>query len=386
MEINNEATVQITEHSAVQTANDGDKKKKSSPKKALIILGVIVVVLVIIGIVGNSGPDKKAEKSIEKIGEVSVDSLSAIEEAESLFNELSDADKEKVENQDVLVSAREQYEKIKALYDAIEIIGEVTLEKSEDIENARKLFDACDESMQTKITNADKLIAAESALALLNAKEAEKLIADIGEVTFESKSKIEAAEKIYNGLSEEAKNAVSNYAVLTAAREKFNEVEKAEGSKRAAEAFALLDKSYDKVQGITWYEPTERPYYADTRSYVLPYIGIQNGNAWLRLAYWYTADDWIFWENLTIMVDGKKYYEYVGAFGTERDNDTEVWEYYDKAATDDDIEMLWAIANSVETIVRFQGDNYHYDLTISSSDKNAIKKVLTAYEYADYLE
>ena len=51
-----------------------------------------------------------------------------------------------------------------------------------------------------------------------------------------------------------------------------------------------------------------------------------------------------------------------------------------------DIEMLKAIANSKETIVRFQGDNYHYDLTVSASDKKAIKEVLTAYEYADYLE
>ena len=51
-----------------------------------------------------------------------------------------------------------------------------------------------------------------------------------------------------------------------------------------------------------------------------------------------------------------------------------------------DIEMLQAIADSEETIVRFQGDNYHYDLTISASDKKAIQSVLTAYEYADYLE
>ena len=38
------------------------------------------------------------------------------------------------------------------------------------------------------------------------------------------------------------------------------------------------------------------------------------------------------------------------------------------------------IANSKETIVRFQGDHYHYDLTVKSSDKTAINQVLTAYE------
>lgn len=44
------------------------------------------------------------------------------------------------------------------------------------------------------------------------------------------------------------------------------------------------------------------------------------------------------------------------------------------------IEMLEKIANSKETIVRFQGDQYYYDVTVKSSDKTAISQVLTAYE------
>ena len=64
-----------------------------------------------------------------------------------------------------------------------------------------------------------------------------------------------------------------------------------------------------------------------------------------------------------------------------RDNDTEVWEYVNTAdVTEDDIEMFWAIANSEKTIVRFEGDEYYSDFTVSQADKDAIREVLTAYE------
>ena len=57
-----------------------------------------------------------------------------------------------------------------------------------------------------------------------------------------------------------------------------------------------------------------------------------------------------------------------------------IWEWVDVSATDADIEMLKAIASSKETIVRFKGDQYYYDLVVSQSDKNGIKDVLAAYE------
>ena len=45
-----------------------------------------------------------------------------------------------------------------------------------------------------------------------------------------------------------------------------------------------------------------------------------------------------------------------------------------------EIEIFWAIANSTQTIVRFEGDEYYYDFTVSTEDKDAIREVLTAYE------
>lgn len=48
--------------------------------------------------------------------------------------------------------------------------------------------------------------------------------------------------------------------------------------------------------------------------------------------------------------------------------------------TDADIEMLWEIANSKETIIRFEGNDYYDNFTVSAADKKAIKEILTAYE------
>lgn len=160
-------------------------------------------------------------------------------------------------------------------------------------------------------------------------------------------------------------------------KEHYAEI-KAEIEKKA---LAKLNKTYDKVEGISWYKSKNEPYYADTRSFVLPYIGVNDsGSKWLRLVFHYTGSDWIFFDKVTIMVDGEKYYKEFDYFDVDRNNGGgNVWEWADISPTSNDIEMLKAIAASSETIVRFQGDTYHYDLTVKSTDKTAIKDVLDAY-------
>lgn len=112
----------------------------------------------------------------------------------------------------------------------------------------------------------------------------------------------------------------------------------------------------------------------------MPYIGQSSSKTWLKLQYRYTGDSWIFFDSVTIVIDGEKYTKTFGYNEVDRDNDTEVWEWVHVNPTSSDIDMLWKIANSKETIVRFQGDTKHYDMTVSSADKKGIKDVLTAYE------
>ena len=99
-----------------------------------------------------------------------------------------------------------------------------------------------------------------------------------------------------------------------------------------------------------------------------------------RLVFHYTGDSWIFFKKITVSVDGQNYVKDFDYFEVSRDNGSgDVWEYVDISPSTTDINMLRAIAASKETIVRFQGDDYHYDLTVKSSDKSAIISVLDAY-------
>ena len=147
-------------------------------------------------------------------------------------------------------------------------------------------------------------------------------------------------------------------------------------------ALATMKKDYDKVQGVTWYQSKNFPTYINTRSYVLPYIGVSDsGSVWLRIQFNYTGDDWVFFKNIIVSVDGQNYYKSYNYYDIVRNNGSgDVWEYIDVQADSSDIEMLRAIANSKETIVRFQGDDYHSDLTVKSTDKLSITEVLNAYE------
>lgn len=147
-----------------------------------------------------------------------------------------------------------------------------------------------------------------------------------------------------------------------------------------------FEKDKDEVEGITWYFHKDMPEYIDTRSYIIPYIGVKGNDAWICIRYNYTGDDWVFWKTLKIVADGEKYTKSVGAFNTVRDNAYgAVWEWYDEvlntnvALSSDELVMLKEIANSDKTIIRFEGDDYAEDLTVTSADKRMIKDALKLY-------
>ena len=138
----------------------------------------------------------------------------------------------------------------------------------------------------------------------------------------------------------------------------------------------------DMVRGMRFYYSKAQPIYADDRCFVLPYLGQQGDNTWLCAQYHYTEDDWIFFNKITFAVDDARYYKFANRSDLVRDNDNGyVWEFINTGdVSESEIEIFWAIANSTQTIVRFEGDEYYYDFTVSTEDKDAIREVLTAYE------
>ena len=142
----------------------------------------------------------------------------------------------------------------------------------------------------------------------------------------------------------------------------------------------------DKIEGNKFYYPNGFPHTSSywlttSRSFVLPYIGVRGSSMWLRLVFNYTGRDWVFFTKVTVSVDGKNYYKSFDYFDITRDNNGgRVWEYMDISPSSDDISMLRAIADSDETIVRFSGDDYRRDVTLTQTDKSAIRDALYVYD------
>lgn len=285
-------------------------------------------------------------------------------------------------------------EAVKAAEEKIAAIGEVTLDSEKRISAAEKAVEKLSDDELKQLDKAEELKKAREAyeeLVLENkAAAVDSVIDQIGEVTLESAEKINAAQQAFEQLTEKEKGKVKNASLLNQAEEKLAALQKQEKEAKRTEALKLLDNmrlDEDKVRHLKFYYPkawrfnSYGNWIADTRCFILPYIGMDdNGNVWIRVVYNFTDDDWVFFKKITVAADDERYYRSFKYFDIVRDNDGgQVWEYIDTDGASD-VTMLWAIVNSKETIVRFEGDDYSHDFTVRESDKQAIKEALLVYE------
>lgn len=327
------------------------------------------------------------DELIDAIGEVSKDDrkLEETEAARKAYEDAEESVKGFVTKLDVLTAAEESISKIVAaeIDDMIDDIGEVTLDKGEIIDKAIEAMEAAPEQVAGFITKKAELDAAIATLTDLRIKNAEKLINDIGTVTKDSQKKIEAAEAAIKLLSEEDQKKISNIDKMDGMHEQVVSARKAYGKTMLGNFW----RQGDAVRNMYFYYPSNIPHnksywYTDQRCFALPYMGAQNDSYWLRLIVNYTSRDWVFFEKIIFSVDGKNTTKYFNYFDITRDNSGgKVWEYVDIACGESEIDLLWSIANSKKTIIRFEGDDYYRDHTINAKDKAAIKTMLTAYEH-----
>lgn len=357
-------------------------------KQKLISLGLAVVLLcALLSGCGQSEAAKAVDDQIAAIGEVTLESEAAITAAEEAMAALEEKDRQSLKNAQQLDTARTTYETLVLeeqagqIEEAIAAIGDVTLDSGSVIADARTLYDGSSAEVQGVVGNLDALTAAEDQLAQLKAAQVVEMIDAIGEVTLEKSGSINAARSALDELPADAASLVTNAETLASAEEQLKTLSKEKGET----LLKNMKLDADEVRGMYFYYPTQFPTYIDTRCYVLPYIGRDSSRVWLRLQCDYTGDDWVFFDRLTFAVDDERYYKTFSYFDITRDNDYGiVWEYADSAVSQSDIDMLWAIADSEKTIVRFEGDDYQYDHTVSAGDKQAIREVLTAFEALGY--
>lgn len=353
------------------------------------VLAAVAMVLVLV--FGKSKNVKALEAQIASIGTVELNDRERIEIAEEMQAALKPSELKKVGNLQELEEARVAYDALYAqqvtrdiadIESQIDAIGEVTLDSEATLRNIRSRYDSAVAEVQQGISNYEVFTAAEETFSDLQVDAVVAVIDAIGTVTLDSGDDIDEAESAYQTLTDAQRRQVPNAELIQTAKDQLKELEKAEAERLKDEALGSLRKEEDKVQKITWYYPSVFPRYTDIRCYVLPYIGQNSSSAWLRLRMNYTSrGSWVFWKQITFSIDGSNTTYYYKYSDITRDNDTEVWEYNDIPVDDKELALLNEIAESEETIVRFQGDDYHRDFTVSASDKVAIKQLLLAYEY-----
>ncbi|MDD6189942.1 MAG: hypothetical protein PUB32_10290 [Clostridiales bacterium] len=326
---------------------------------------------------------KVVEDAINAIGNVTLDSENAINSARAEYTALDAALQPSVSNYNVLTAAEEAYfgAKVKAVEEPIANIGSVTLESVDVIAAARAAYDAAEPDVQSAVGNYGVLTAAEEAYTALRAQEVIDLINAIGTVTLDSSAAINAAQSAYDALDANEAALVNNADILANAAVELKNVKDAYAEKMLSK----MTVEEDKVRGMSFYYPKAFPYYstywgADVRCFVLPYIGRSKDAVWMRLICDYTSDDWVFFKKIIFAVDDERITKSFGDFDVTRDNGGgDVWEYVDIDVGTSELNLLEAIANSTETIVRFEGDDYYYDFTVRDSDKTAIRETLDTY-------
>lgn len=310
-------------------------------------MAILFIVCLCVGFCacGKSSSSAAFERKIHAIGTVTLDSEQAILAAEEAYKALTEEEKEQIaDSLTILVTMRTEYDAL---------VEEMTRQKTV-------------EDTQERV---DKVIQA---------------IDSIGAVSLESKDAITSANFAYQRLSSEEQTRVTNYAKLTEAETQFTILRNAardEAIKKYKDKFKV---KVDTVDNYSVYIPKNNPKYVNSRSYISACVSIRNNMAQLCVIYNYTDDDWIFFNQLTIVVDGKQYNKTASDVSRQVGWGDVVEQYFEELPWDhpmdsEEIKLLDAIANSKETIVRFRGSDGNYDLKVKQTDKNMIKDALAFY-------
>lgn len=198
-------------------------------KRALSVTAVLFALCLVL-----SGCSKvqHAEKLIEEIGEVTIDSGPQIEAAEQAIAELDAEQKAKIENLDLFEEAKREYaealeiqkendKKVKRVENRIENIKTVTIDSWNAISIARREYDALDSDLQESVSNKDKLFESEAAFERLAIQTVTDAIKQIGTVSLENEGAIISAKKAYEQIDESIQKKIENRETLFAAEDEL---------------------------------------------------------------------------------------------------------------------------------------------------------------------
>jgi len=146
---------------------------------------------------------------------------------------------------------------------------------------------------------------------------------------------------------------------------------------------AVLDRlrrTEDRIAGVTFFHHQNAPRHLNSRSTVSLYIGTRDNDRrpWLRMRVQYAASNWLFVESVIAWHDGVREPLVSGRF--ERDNHSSIWEWTDRTPTELQLEILRSLSMAREAVLRYEGQQYRRDVTLSEGDKRALREMLQAFE------
>ena len=198
---------------------------------------------------------------IDAIGEVALtdESKTKIDSARTAYDALDEYDKRIIRNYEALTNAEGRYAELKAdsdaaaaVSEAIDSIGDVTLDSKARIDEVRASYNGLSDAQKALVTNLETLTNAEAAYDDLKGNKdvavtVENQISELGEILFddESKARIDAARASYDLLTDLQKSLVSNYEVLTNAEARYLEL------KTDNEAAAVVYAAINSIGDVT---------------------------------------------------------------------------------------------------------------------------------------
>ncbi len=182
----------------------------------------------------NFDPVANVIQMIDRLPEtITLEDIDAVREARKAYDALNPQQQARVTNLSKLLAAEEAVGNLSqddkaalAVMDLISALPDtVTLKDASKVKQARSAYDALSQAQKDKVTNADKLFAAEKTLADL---EAAQLVIDAihklpDPITADAQTAVEAARKAYDALTQQQQELVVNRYLLEKAEKELDD-------------------------------------------------------------------------------------------------------------------------------------------------------------------
>ena len=150
-----------------------------------------------------------------------------------------------------------------------------------------------------------------------------------------------------------------------------------------------LTSTFDEVERVKWiYEKTTKRLIdrrTSRKNFFYVYLGQSGSVMWPRLRMGFIRDGWIFFEKVIVNIDGNVTQLSFRHFDVKRDvlSGNAISEYADVYADMSTVDygaLIKSMSKGKKVVVRFEGDQYRHDFTMTKEQKNALWNVWRVYE------